>query len=689
MGLTTQTYDILSRIGIGNGSLVYRAVHKTNLRQVALKLLTHNTGFDEEPEFDHRFDIPALLAKVPVMKLITGSHVCQLLDAYEDEDGVVLAYEFASGLSGIEVPYQRRLDAAQALDVASQVISALRSGERQRTPHGDFKASNLVFVDTAESRPYIFILDWGLAAFRSWNHANSLPYLAPERLMGGPISHQSDLFSAGVVLFYLFTGKVLAAGETNQEVLISWSKARPEILAELRPDLPPKLVQWVCSLLALDPVKRPQSAVDAGNALAALSPPPAMIPPESIRPKPMGAAQRAQQAMGSGVVPSPQSGVARPIASGVRPAASGVRTAPSGVQARPSGIAAPVSSTAVRAEPASKASPSPGSKKTGALIMAITLTIATAAAAGAAWWLVRGRGDREPEPAERFAGARTPSPSVTKPAPMPEKRPLPPSVERPAARSSSPKGSGSPASLSPAATLADESFAYTGKTFSNENGGKGWGGPWTGTDVEILAESLSYKDQPGTGGSLLIPSSDKPLAVSRSLGPLSRFQQGEYKDRHWYFAGVLQHSDGTNEPGGELRVSLVGAENVASFRIEDLGQELRITTGGGKSLTLADEGKPMLVVARVQWIKDKEGAYDVKSALLVNPKMSAQGFGKAGPALEDSQRGANLPSDLMLKLEKSPGKARSLVDEIRYGRHWSNTVVRSGTPAAIEAGGAE
>lgn len=292
MGLTTQTYDILSRIAIGNGALIYRAVDKATARQVALKLLV------QDGDLDHRLDVGALLADSPRLRQMSGAHICQLLDAYPDDDGPVLVYEFADGRNGQEQGGKRKLAPAEALDVAAQLISALRSGERQKCPHGDVKPSNIMFVDLPDGRPFLVVLDWGIAAHRSAMPDESLPFLAPERLAGGAVSHSADLFSAGAVLFFLFTGKVLVGGKSAAALLSMWRNARPAALAELRPDLPVKLVQWVCSLLELDPQKRPVSAVEAGAVLAALGSPPPPVPPESIRP-------RAATPTGSGISKAP------------------------------------------------------------------------------------------------------------------------------------------------------------------------------------------------------------------------------------------------------------------------------------------------------------------------------------------------------------------------------------------------
>jgi len=280
MGLTTQTYDILTRLAVGNGALVYRAVNKVTHRQVALKLLI------QEGDLDHRFNVSGLLADSKRLQQITGAHVCQLLDAYTDEDGPVLVYEYANGMSGAEFPSQRKLDAAQAVDVAAQLISALRSGERQKCPHGDVKPSNIVFMDLPDKRPFTIVLDWGLTAYRTAMADDSLLFLAPERLAGAAASHRADLFSAGAALVFLYTGKTLVSGTDRAELRLAWQKARPAALSELRPDLPAKLVQWVCSLLELAPEKRPESAVEAFAGLAALNPPPPPVPPESFRERP-------------------------------------------------------------------------------------------------------------------------------------------------------------------------------------------------------------------------------------------------------------------------------------------------------------------------------------------------------------------------------------------------------------------
>lgn len=442
MGLTTQTYDILTRLAVGNGALVYHAVHKVSHRQVVLKLLS------QDGNVDRHFHLEPLLADVPRLKQITGAHVCQLLDVIVDEDdGPTLVYEFAPGMNGAELPSKRKLEAAQVIDVAAQFISALRSGERQKCPHGDLKPSNLVFMELAEKRPFTLVLDWALTTYRPVVADDTLPFLAPERLGGAPASHRADLFSAGATLFFLCTDKMLIAAKTRMEAEAAWKTVNPAVLSELRPDLPAKFVQWLCALLALAPEKRPESAVDALASLAALNPPAAPVPPESFRARP--------------VLPRPTlpsaSGIVKPPGESAKPA-SAIRKPPP----PSSGISNPVKAAAPPiSKPAARPAPEP-IRKSHTVLFLIMCGLLVALLGGSVWLLFfrntetkyPGEGS-EPRPASNAVGrAATESvgPNIGKkytPPPLPSATPS--SAKKPAdpAKQKKPKGTPKPAMSNP------------------------------------------------------------------------------------------------------------------------------------------------------------------------------------------------------------------------------------------------
>ncbi|MEQ1852914.1 MAG: protein kinase, partial [Chthoniobacteraceae bacterium] len=616
MGRTTQTYDILTRIAVGNGALVYRAVDKTTMRQVALKLLV------QDGDLDHRFNVDALLADSNRLRQISGTQVCHLLDAYTDEDGPVLAYEFADGISGVEFPGQRKLTPTDALDVAAQLISALRSGERQKCPHGDLKPSNLVFVELPDKRPFLLVLDWGLAAHRSARPDDSLPFVAPERLAGGPASHAADLFSAGAVLFYLYTGRVLAGGATAEELLAAWRQARPATLTQLRPDLPAKLVQWVCSLLDLDPAKRPASAVEAGATLAAMGPPPPPVPPESIRPRP----------------PAPASGISKPPpppTSGIRAApptpASSIRTAPvaSVSQARP---------VIRKAAPKAKAS---NFARNIALVSALLILICVASWAKFfrkrdSGVVVTGWEEKRTPAVEVRAAPQSVGPPIGRPYGPPPVAQPPPAQPVAKAKTAAKSGPAKPASKpKPAVTapalpvIAADGFEYgPGGRIETVNGGSGWSGSWQGQPASIDGQSLVVPRFPARGGSLLIPPTEEEVTLSRQLGPLEKFVEPA-TGGVWYFACLLQHGSGLPVPGGDVQLNPFNGSNVHDLvRIvaSDVGGALQLTLNNEKNpIEVKDASKPVLVVLRTTLANPKLGNWDLTAELFANPQLDAQG----------------------------------------------------------------
>ncbi len=674
MGLTTQKFDILTRIAIGNGALVYRGVEKTTLRQVALKLLT------QDGEIDHRFDLDALFADVPRIKSIYGAHVCQLLDAYPDDDGPVLVYEFVNGLNGAQFPMERKLEPVQALDVAAQLISALRSGERQRMPHSDLKPSNIIFVDLPDKRPFTFVLDWGLAAYRTALSDDSLAYLAPERLAGGPPSHAADLFAAGAVLFYLYTGKVLVGGGSREQVAAAWTKVRPGVLAELRPDLSPKLVQWVCGLLELDPAKRPPSAVEASTVLATLNPPPPAAPPESIRPRPVSAMQPAPAPRTPSAPPSsPPSSVAAPR--------SGVRPAPS------------VNVPTPRIIPKQA-----GPVKKSVVPTILLSTLIAASLAGGGWYWMRSRDKQPVEEPGALADARparTPSPSVTAPVPQAPLRALPNSVEpakhttavaqqsKPPDKKPAPtvaKTSAAPAKPAKAGTgkgkgypkdeegfVASESFSYGGgSALAGLNGGQGWAGPWAGPPAKIDAASLTYPEQPSTGGSMSVGDASDELVWTRQAGPANRFIRQPEKGGRWYFGALVDPRNAIPGTSNEIQINPFNTTDIyALFRIVVVTtpEVFKVTLNTQKAVEFKNEGKPLCIVLRVDAKNPKFDNYDFTAQLWVNPSFSGISP-PAVPTIQVERPGQPMPKQVGVMIRKKRGQVSARVDELRYALHW-------------------
>ena len=310
MSQTTARFDLQTRLAVGNAGLVYRGVDKATRRRVALKLLI-DTGLP------HPLDGEALLRDAARVGRTAGNNIVQLLEVIPDEEvGMVLVYEYADGLNWTDAAKERRLDAAQAVDIAAQFLSALAVGEAIRVPHGELKPMNLVLGELPGGRLFVWVLDWGLAAYRPAPPDDALPWMSPERLAGAPASAEADLFAMGACLCWLLTGTVPVAGETREQLAAGWRKFPPNALAQVRPDLPAKFTRWVGTLLEANPRSRFATAAQARQALAALDPPSPPILPEIFRPRPKSPYSSVAPAR-SGIVPRAVPGprvVAVPVA---------------------------------------------------------------------------------------------------------------------------------------------------------------------------------------------------------------------------------------------------------------------------------------------------------------------------------------------------------------------------------------
>jgi eukaryotic-like serine/threonine-protein kinase len=246
MKCSSELYDISGRLAVGNGCLVYKGVERASGRLVALKLLLPTN------EASHPLDGVALLRDAPELTKFSGENIAQLLGVFADEDGTVIVYEMAAGERGLDVPANSPIPATRATEVAVQLFKALCSGEEQCYPHGDLKPEDIILAQQPDGSLRLTVLDWGLANYRNGLPTASLPYTAPERLDGTPPSHKSDLFSAGAVLSYLFTGHLPLEQSTA--------------LKTLRPDLPGPLVRFIGRLGPNSAASHQATASSVGTA---------------------------------------------------------------------------------------------------------------------------------------------------------------------------------------------------------------------------------------------------------------------------------------------------------------------------------------------------------------------------------------------------------------------------------------
>ncbi len=249
-------YRIVRKLGAGGMADVYLAEDQELGRRVAIKILNGRHANDDQ--FIERFRREAKNAAA-----LNHPNIVSIYDRGEAEDTYYIAMEYLDGKTLKELIVSRGAAPVNvAIEYARQILSALRFAHRHGIVHRDIKPHN-VLVDS-EGR--VKVTDFGIARAgtsqmtETGSIVGTAQYLSPEQARGGEIDQRSDLYSLGVVLYELLTGKTPFEGETPVEIAMKHLSATPTPPSELRPDIPPELDMVVLRALAKSPDERYQSA---------------------------------------------------------------------------------------------------------------------------------------------------------------------------------------------------------------------------------------------------------------------------------------------------------------------------------------------------------------------------------------------------------------------------------------------
>jgi serine/threonine-protein kinase len=249
-------YRIQRKLGAGGMADVYLAEDQELGRRVAIKILNSRHGNDDQ--FIERFRREAKNAAA-----LNHPNIVSIYDRGEAEDTYYIAMEFLDGRTLKELIVGRGAAPINvAIEYARQILSALRFAHRHGIVHRDIKPHN-VLVD-GEGR--VKVTDFGIARAgtsqmtETGSIVGTAQYLSPEQAKGGEIDPRSDLYSLGVVLYELLTGKTPFDGETPVEIAMKHLSTTPKPPSALRPDVPPELDMVVMRALAKNPDERYQSA---------------------------------------------------------------------------------------------------------------------------------------------------------------------------------------------------------------------------------------------------------------------------------------------------------------------------------------------------------------------------------------------------------------------------------------------
>jgi len=275
IGRALAHYRVTAAIGAGGMGEVYRAVDSKLGREVALKVLPAEVASDPERLDRFRREAQALAA-LDHPGIVTVFSV-------EEADGIhFLTMQLVEGASLDQLIPEGGMPEAQLLDVATQLAAALEAAHAKGVVHRDLKPGNVMVTPSGR----VEILDFGLAKMlaaptgetaeadlstlamtRAGLVLGTMPYMAPEQAAGRAVDARSDLFSLGVMLYEMATGRRPFRNTDPSQLIAAILTESPAKPREVKGEVSPGLEAVILKLLEKDPEQRYQSAAELGTDL--------------------------------------------------------------------------------------------------------------------------------------------------------------------------------------------------------------------------------------------------------------------------------------------------------------------------------------------------------------------------------------------------------------------------------------
>jgi serine/threonine-protein kinase len=259
-------YEVLATLGRGAMGIVYKAADPVLNRIVAVKTINLSLDPDLRNEYEARFQQEAKAAGS-----LSHPAIVTIYDLGKTGDLAYIAMEFLDGQELQDlISAAQRLPVKQAISIAAQVAGGLGYAHQHGIVHRDIKPANIMVLKDGVAK----ITDFGIARMRASEvrtqtgmRLGSPKYMSPEQVLGQRVDHRTDIFSLGVMLYEMLTGKAPFGGNSLEALMYQTVNTVPLPPSRINPDVPEMLDLILAKTLEKQTDNRYQSATDLASDL--------------------------------------------------------------------------------------------------------------------------------------------------------------------------------------------------------------------------------------------------------------------------------------------------------------------------------------------------------------------------------------------------------------------------------------
>jgi len=257
-------YQVIEELGKGGMGKVYKVIDTKIKEKIALKLLKPEIAADKKT-------IERFSNELKFARKIRHENVCQMYDLNEEKGTLYITMEYVSGddLKSM-IRMMGQLSPGQAISITKQVCDGLEAAHKLGVVHRDLKPQNIMIDRDGNSR----IMDFGIARSIKAKGITGTgvmigtpEYMSPEQVEGKEVDHGSDIYSMGVILYELVTGRVPFEGDTPFTIGVKHKSEEPRDPKELNAQIPDELSHMILKCMEKDKEKRYQSAAELRSEL--------------------------------------------------------------------------------------------------------------------------------------------------------------------------------------------------------------------------------------------------------------------------------------------------------------------------------------------------------------------------------------------------------------------------------------